>query len=175
MKTLIHRPLWLLCMSMAACGNLSGLDGSSTYACKAPAGVSCRSVSAVYASHAETTASGTQLIHPPTLPAVTQQPSLLGAPLRSPPRVLRLWFKPWVDSDNDLYDQGYVYVQIDDGHWLLEGAQNRIRAAYAPRLQPPATASTSPAQARPSASPTPLPVRELPIADAAQPPAGEPR
>ena len=36
-------------------------------------------------------------------------------PLRSAPRILRLWFKPWEDADRDLYDQGYVYVQVDGG------------------------------------------------------------
>jgi conjugal transfer pilus assembly protein TraV len=60
----------------------------------------------------------------------------ISAPLRSQARVLRLWYKPWEDTDHDLYSQGYVYVQVDDGHWLIEHAQRQIREAYAP-VQPP--------------------------------------
>ena len=61
---------------------------------------------------------------------------LAASPLRSQTRVLRLWFKPWEDADHDLYDQGYVYVQIDNGRWLIDHAQQRIRDAYAP-VRPP--------------------------------------
>jgi conjugal transfer pilus assembly protein TraV len=57
--------------------------------------------------------------------------------LRSAPRILRLWFKPWEDNDRDLYDEGYVFVQVDNGQWLIEHAQQRIRSAYAP-VRPPA-------------------------------------
>src|SRR6516162_7609160 len=42
------------------------------------------------------------------------------APLRSPPRVLRLWIKSWEDSDGDLHTQSYVYVPIDAGRWLID-------------------------------------------------------
>jgi conjugal transfer pilus assembly protein TraV len=61
----------------------------------------------------------------------------LPIPLRSSARILRLWFKPWEDADRDLYDQGYVYVQIDSGQWLIEHAQRQIREAYAPLRPPP--------------------------------------
>ena len=63
-------------------------------------------------------------------------------PLRSSARILRLWFKPWEDADRDLYDQGYVYVQIDSGQWLVEHAQRRIREAYAPLRPPPRGAAS---------------------------------
>ena len=70
-------------------------------------------------------------------------PGMLAAlPLRSQARVLRLWFKPWEDSDYDLYDQGFVYVQIDDGRWLIDHAQRRIRDAYAP-IRPPHPATSA--------------------------------
>ena len=57
-------------------------------------------------------------------------------PLRSPARVLRLWVKPWEDSDGDLVDQFYVYVPIDHGRWLVDHAQRRIRDTYAPVRAP---------------------------------------
>jgi conjugal transfer pilus assembly protein TraV len=68
-------------------------------------------------------------------------------PLRSSARILRLWFKPWEDADRDLYDQGYVYVQIDGGQWLIEHAQRQIREAYAPLRPPPRSAASAPASA----------------------------
>ena len=61
--------------------------------------------------------------------------------LRSPPRILRLWFKPWEDADHDLYDQGYVYVQIDAGQWQIEHVQRQIRDAYTPLKAPPRAVS----------------------------------
>jgi len=71
-------------------------------------------------------------------PSTTASPSSI--PIRSSARILRLWFKPWEDADRDLHDQGYVYVRVDDGHWLVEHAQRQIREAYAP-LRPPARAA----------------------------------
>jgi len=61
-------------------------------------------------------------------------------PLRSQARVLRLWTKPWEDADGDLYDQGYVYVQVSTGQWLIDHVQRQIRDTYAP-LRPPPKAS----------------------------------
>jgi conjugal transfer pilus assembly protein TraV len=62
-------------------------------------------------------------------------------PLRSQARVLRLWTKPWEDMDGDLYDQGYVYVQVSTGQWLIDHVQRQIRDAYAPLRPPPRTAT----------------------------------
>jgi conjugal transfer pilus assembly protein TraV len=77
--------------------------------------------------------------------AATTPPAAIGLPptpvaLRSGPRVLRLWFKPWEDADNDLYDQGYVYVQVDPGRWQVEHVQRQVRETYAPLKPPPRAA-----------------------------------
>ena len=92
------------------------------------------------------------------LPAIGQtgtgnaSPGTLAAlPLRSQARVLRFWFKPWEDADYDLYDQGFVYVQIDNGRWLIDHAQRRIRDAYAP-IRPPHPA-TSASVSQPTTAP----------------------
>ena len=69
--------------------------------------------------------------------------SVSPTPLRSSARILRLWFKPWEDADRDLYDQGYVYVQIDNGQWLVDHAQRQIRDAYAPLRPPPKGAASA--------------------------------
>jgi conjugal transfer pilus assembly protein TraV len=178
------RLIWLLAcllLSLSGCMNLSGLGGSSDYACKAPDGVTCTSVSGTYANAVQDNLPaqvakrrmaaksngepGTNPAPGPpqprlaparasakaTVPPVAQSPSL-ALPLRSSARILRLWFKPWEDADRDLYDQGYVYVQIDAGQWLIDHAQRQIRDAYAP-IRPPMRAPVKPATPEQSTSP----------------------
>ena len=151
-KPLVWLPCSLCCL-LTGCMNLSGLGGSSDYACKAPEGVTCDSVSGTYANAIQDNlpsqrgkrrsmgkdgstynmptqaAPATSVSTPPAMAAIA-------SPLRSSSRILRLWFKPWEDADRDLYDQGYVYVQIDAGQWLIDHAQRQIRDAYAP-IRPP--------------------------------------
>ena len=163
---------------LVGCTNMSGLDGRAEYACKAPQGVQCDSVSGNYynalqnnlpsqrqrgatdgdtaqtaSTRRQTPASDTR---PARLLSIAQPASDnaspatgLAFPLRSQARVLRLWFKPWEDADRDLYDQGYVYVQIDSGRWLIDHAHERIRDAHAP-IRPPRTAPASAASEQPS-------------------------
>jgi conjugal transfer pilus assembly protein TraV len=153
-----------ICISVSACANISGLGGSAEYGCKAPKGVRCDSVSGNYynaiqnnlptqrqhrqanatdsviASHPQPAAAATGNVPSST---ATAPVTLTVSPLRSQARVLRLWFKPWEDADHDLYDQGFVFVQIDNGRWLIDHAQQRIRDAYAP-IRPPHSAALSP-------------------------------
>jgi conjugal transfer pilus assembly protein TraV len=145
-----------LCLSLTGCMSLSGLGGSTDYACKAPDGVTCDSVSGTYANAVQNNlpsqrmkrraASKIGVVSGEAVDASTltnsrastrlASPAALTTPLRSSARILRLWFKPWEDADHDLYDQGYVYVQIDAGQWLIDYAQREIRNAYTP-LRPP--------------------------------------
>jgi conjugal transfer pilus assembly protein TraV len=180
---------WLLigmALPLAGCGNMSGLDGGSSYACAAPEGVACDSVSGTYANalhhnlpSQRAGAPATASRAAPASPAASQpagtappRPLLQGAlpaasdsggearpgtALRSPPRVLRLWTKPWEDADGDLWDQGYVYVQIDGGRWQLDHVRQRIRDQYVPLQPPPAAtsgASPPPAEAAAPAGPS---------------------
>lgn len=66
----------------------------------------------------------------------------LGA-IRSDPTVIRIWVAPWEDADGDLNDQGYVYLQIDSGRWLIEHNRERIRREFTPSQA--AVASRGPA------------------------------
>ena len=152
----IRRLVWLpcsLCCLLTGCMNLSGLGGSSDYACKAPEGVTCDSVSGTYANaiqdnlpsqrgkgrrmgKAESERNAPTQATPSTSVPTPAAMAAIASPLRSSSRILRLWFKPWEDADRDLYDQGYVYVQIDAGQWLIDHAQRQIRDAYAP-IRPP--------------------------------------
>jgi conjugal transfer pilus assembly protein TraV len=166
---------------LAACTNMSGLSGSSTYACKAPDGVACDSVSGTYANAIQNNLPSQQRRASPapafdrhesallpgahdqsTVPAAVLapmaaplrlNPSLAipvsvdssagpAAPLHSSARILRLWFKPWEDADHDLVDQGFIYVQIDGGQWLVDHVERQVRDAYAP-LRPPTRAAAS--------------------------------
>jgi conjugal transfer pilus assembly protein TraV len=145
-------------MALGGCTNLSGLSGSSSYACKAPEGVTCDSVAGTYANALQSNlpsqrsrkadAKATQPAASSPLERIGPNASALitGLPptplsLRSSPRILRLWFKPWEDADHDLYDQGYVYVQVDGGQWQIEHVQRQIRETYAPIKAPPRATS----------------------------------
>lgn len=154
---------------LSACTSLSGLNGSTDYACKAPEGVSCQSVAGTYinavADNLPSQRGGQRPAPAPAAPAPTANP--VSTALRSPSRILRLWFKPWEDADRDLFDQGYVYVQVDGGRWLVEHAQRAIREAHAPLRavvgpepvapapSPPTPAAQPPFPARPATLPAP--------------------
>ncbi|KIN88333.1 type IV conjugative transfer system lipoprotein TraV [Thauera sp. SWB20] len=158
MKTLILRIVTAcLLLPLGACMNMSGLGGGSKYACKAPEGVACDSVSGTYANalhhnlpsqRARRSPAARQEESGERAPQATTRaaapatagdagPGVAPSPLRSQARVLRLWIKPWEDADGDLYDQGYVYVQVDNGQWLIDHMQRQIRDAYAPLKPPP--------------------------------------
>ena len=138
--------LLLAALLLSGCTNLSGLQGSSRYACQAPEGVACDSMSGVYAnamqqrlpSQRASTDTASPAPHATARKARDTPPEPVPAvlPLRAGTRVLRLWIKPWEDRDGDLHDQSFVYVRIDDGRWLLDHLHRQIREAYAP-LRPP--------------------------------------
>ncbi len=153
-------------VSLAGCMSLSGLSGNSSYACKAPDGVTCQSVSGTYANAVANNlpaqrARATPAAAPDLAPhaSAASTPTARNAPadsaqvlpLRSAPRILRLWVKPWEDADRDLYDQGYVYVQVDGGRWLVDHAQRAIREPYAPVRAPAGRAAADPAPRAPAA------------------------
>jgi len=178
----------VLSLLMVGCGNMSGLGGSEQYGCKAPAGVQCQSVSGNYYNSVRGTTrlpavgTGAQLV--PSAPLIKASlgrrenlpidHATVGAgyepqPLRSSPRILRLWIKPWEDADHDLIDQSYVYVRVDQGKWMLDHVQRQVREAYAPLRAPTKEAgaaasapSTSPA-AQSSGAPQALPLSVQPL------------
>ena len=176
-----------LLLPLAGCVNMSGLSGESKYACAAPEGVACDSVSGTYAnavhhnlpsqrgrsaaaspalsdaalatsSVAKATAVAAPVRQPVAgaLASVTtpesDRPS--GVALRSQSKVLRLWTKPWEDADGDLWDQGYVYVQVDAGRWQIDHVRQRIRDQYVPLQPPPAAPSGAAVGGATEASPS---------------------
>ena len=147
-------------LSGGCASTMSGLGGEGSYACKAPVGSQCTSVSGVYANSIHGQPPASALPKPADPPAMT----LAGAPvaagasptttaravdksptaLRSQPRVLRLWIAPWEDADGDLHEASVVHVLVDTGRWLIERvvptSRNRIDAVRPP-LPSPAPAS----------------------------------
>ena len=166
-----------LCATLTGCGSITGLDGTSSYGCKAPEGVKCDSVSGTYYNALQnnlpsqrkssmpvpggsaapplparrdalllTSASGTS----PSRMGATFQP----APLRAAPRVMRLWIKPWEDADRDLNGESLVYLQVDDGRWLVDHVQRQVREPFAPiRAAKLATATSGKADGNEPARP----------------------
>lgn len=161
----------LLLPALAGCASMSGLDGSSEFACKAPDGVVCTSVSGVYAnsvagalpaqkdpekakatprnaprSPASEDAGKESSAPRPygATPPSTAAPAP-GTPLLSPPKVLRLWIAPWVDEDGDLHDQSHIYVIWHRGEWQIEHTRRQIQRQFAPVSAPAGHGTASPA------------------------------
>ena len=143
-----------LTTALAGCASsLSGTGGTEHYACKAPEGALCTSVSGVYANSihgrsspsagasktptSSTAAYGASSIVPGAS-AMTAAPS--GA-IRSNARVLRVWIAPWEDSDGDLHEEAVVHVVVDTGRWLIEhvrpASRNRVDGVKAPTASVP--------------------------------------
>ena len=156
--------------------SLSGVGGTQSYACKAPTGAQCTSVSGVYANaNPFITRSLQEALPPksflnktrqamhnsPTPAPVTPAPDASAvataptpAALRSPARVMRLWIAPWEDADGDLHAASFVHVVVDTGRWLID----RVRPAARPKLDiatPPLSPLLSPPLSPPSPSVSP--------------------
>jgi conjugal transfer pilus assembly protein TraV len=150
--------------------SLSGVGGTNGYACKAPEGALCTSVSGVYANSQQgrplspqpaekTPAKAPASTEPATRPST--QPVTLSGPIRSGPRILRLWIAPWEDADGDLHEEALVHVVVDPGRWLIEHVRPLVRERM-DGIAPPSTPATPP---QPEKAPhdTPEPTR-FPIA-----------
>ena len=148
--------------------SLSGVGGTQSYACKAPIGAQCTSVSGVYANanpfisrslpealppQSFLTKTRQAMPNSPTPAPVTPAPDASAvataptpAALRSPARVMRLWIAPWEDADGDLHAASFVHVVVDTGRWLIE----RVRPASRSRLdiaKPPVAKTIAPSVA----------------------------
>lgn len=137
-------------LGLAACGSLSGLDAKDQFACKAPDGILCESMTGIYANAQAKNLPGQRVSHgatatepadaPPAAAGsgVLTKPIYSGTPIRTAPLVLRVWIAPWEDTDGDLHDQSYLYMPVDSGKWLIEHNRRRIQDAYRP-VRPPAS------------------------------------
>jgi len=148
---------------------LSGVGGADGYACKAPEGALCTSVSGVYANTAQGMPKPAQLPEkqsPPVIYGATsiapdRSAALPSGPIRSNPRVLRLWIAPWEDADGDLHEAALIHMVVDTGRWLIE----HVRPATRSRIDgvaPPISSAQDPslvkAPGETPQSPTRLPL-----------------
>ena len=38
----------------------------------------------------------------------------------SPPREMRIWFDRFTDPDGDLHDESFMFIRLDNGHWVID-------------------------------------------------------
>ncbi len=133
-------------VALSGCSSMSGFDAKSEFACKAPDGILCESMSGIYANAQAKNLPGQRVNARGKAPVelsqakagsnVMTKPIYSGTPIRSAPRLLRVWFAPWEDTDGDLHDQSYVYLPVDSGRWLIEHNRRRIQDNYRPVRAP---------------------------------------
>lgn len=150
--------------TLAACGSMSGLpDATGNFGCKAPDGVTCSSVSGVYANARQNNLPGLRKSDGagPSTKEITmpQSPTALpvalpGMPIRSQARTVRIWVAPWVDSEGDLNDQTFVYVTTEQGKWLMEHSREATVRKVFTKLRPLSVKSNTTAAANAAMAPT---------------------
>lgn len=143
-------------VALSGCTSMSGFDAKSEFACKAPDGILCESMSGIYANAQAKNLPGQRVNQRGEAPVelsqakagsnVMTKPIYSGTPIRSAPRLLRVWFAPWEDTDGDLHDQSYVYLPVDSGRWLVEHNRRRIQDTYRPVRAPSNLAAQASAQ-----------------------------
>jgi conjugal transfer pilus assembly protein TraV len=131
---------WVLLLTGCA-GTMAGLDGQGGFSCKAPDGISCASLSGVYANAVQNNLpgqrSGTKAEKAVEATAkISAVAPRSGDPLRSAQKVRRVWFAPWEDEDEVLHDQAYVYLVIDPGRWQIEHSRRKATEGFRPVMPP---------------------------------------
>ena len=143
--------LLLLVLSGTAC-----TGGSSRYGCPVKSGLSCKSVSEVYAEASgvaadplyESSVDGKSA----RVPAKAWKRFPKGAEFRAgkdarggndlsaragdteampvylPPPIIRLWIAPWQDARGVFHSEKYVYVLVGKGRWMIRGKEVLIGA-----------------------------------------------
>lgn len=115
---------------LSGCASLSGFDASSDFSCKAPSGVSCKSISGVYKNakaknlpsqkayqKEQAESDGFTLMQSKQ---VTGQAIQSGTPLFKRAETLRVWFVPWEDDNEVLHDQKFSYLLLQKAKWEVE-------------------------------------------------------
>jgi conjugal transfer pilus assembly protein TraV len=55
---------------------------------------------------------------PVMLPSITTVSGIQA--ILSPPREMRIWFDRFTDPEGDLHDESFVFIRLDNGHWLID-------------------------------------------------------
>ncbi|MBI4294457.1 MAG: TraV family lipoprotein [Betaproteobacteria bacterium] len=181
-------PALLFVLALSGCAStLSGVGGAGGYACKAPEGALCTSVSGVYANSVPgmpKPAKPPEKKSPPAAPAIYGATSIApgipaavsGNSIRSNPRVLRLWIAPWEDADGDLHEEALVHVVVDTGRWLIEHVRpaSRFRVdGVAPPVSPNQDSSAAKGSSETTQAPTRFPLPPAGVSSGSEPAATE--
>lgn len=101
-------------LSLTACSHMNG-----QFDCPVSKGVSCQSMKEI-----DTMASQGYFNSPSVAPRIglaisLQRPNTLHqqAPLRVEARVLKIWFAPFIDSQDNYHQASEVYTVVDKGFW----------------------------------------------------------
>lgn len=110
------------CVAVLAAAGLAGC--AARYGCPAPKGVACKPISEVYRSTlgSATTPKTAKTATAPSASAKPSAPTSLAEdrpPIRSSPKILKVWISPWIDDEGDLHQEGNVYVVVDHGAWTF--------------------------------------------------------
>lgn len=129
-----------LLLGLTGCASMTGLDGQG-FSCKAPDGISCASLSGVYANAVQNNLPGQRPVVKPghVLNAQARIDAMAprsGDPLRSAQKVRRVWLAPWEDDDEVLHDQSYFYMVVDSGRWQIEHSRRKATESYRPVVPP---------------------------------------
>ena len=129
--------LMVIAISICIAGcSITGLgDSSSKYDCKAPPGISCDSLSGVYANAVADNLPGSKKkaktkVGSNKRNAVVGEAPQTGLPVLSEPKVLRVWVAPWEDNKKVLHDQTFLYAVADPGHWQVAHTTQKIENQY---------------------------------------------
>ena len=146
--TLLLLSIWLSGCSMV------GLDAQKSFSCKAPPGISCSSLSGVYANAVADNLPGSTTKQVTVYGKNDQGKSKVlggapttGTPVMSVPTVLRVWIAPWEDNRKVLHDQSFLYAVADLGHWQAAHSKKKIAEQY--RVWMPAAKQTQQSESQP--------------------------
>jgi conjugal transfer pilus assembly protein TraV len=138
-------------LALSGCAGMTGLDGQGSFSCKAPDGISCASLSGVYANAVQNNLPGQRAQGKAEKDKVPEAKGRIdtaamrsGDPLRSAQQVRRVWLAPWEDEDEVLHDQSYFYLVVDPGRWQIEHSRRKATESYRPVVPPRAFSPQSP-------------------------------
>lgn len=145
------RNLRQVMLAVAAAATLSGCASSlvgysaeTSHTCSRDQGVGCTPVSDVYkmamagklpgqaSARSETDALVANASAPNLASAALRPAMSSGMPVRTAPRVLRIWYAPWKDGLDVLHDQRHSYLTLDTGRWLIEHNRERLMREFGP-------------------------------------------
>jgi conjugal transfer pilus assembly protein TraV len=132
----------VLTLMVSAC---AATYSKSEFSCAAPTGVSCVSISGLDANIDAGNLPRAQHLKPresrdarddssETRQTIKTKTNIETAdqiaPLRIPPKTLRVWIAPYQDEHGNLLDARRIYVQIHDGRWDINQKKQGIRMQY---------------------------------------------